>query len=220
MKKVIVVNGSPRKQGNTAMLLEKAISGVQSVGAEAELIHLYDLQFTGCKSCFACKRIGSKSYGKCAVRDDLQPLLNKIEQADALLLGSPIYFGTATGEMRSFLERLIFPYYVYDEVGTSLFPKKISVGFIYTMNVPESFIAEWGYNHYFSLTENMLAHVFGKAKSLYVTDTYQFSDYSQYVATRFNASEKAKRRHDVFPLDCEKAFQLGKHVVIGGDCLD
>ena len=111
--KVMAVNGSPRKKWNTAMLLEKVLEGAASQGAKTELIHLYDLNYKGCRSCFACKTKGGKSYGRCAAQDDLTPLLKKIEQTDALILGSPIYFGTVSGQMRSFMERLMFPYMTY-----------------------------------------------------------------------------------------------------------
>ncbi|SHJ71009.1 flavodoxin family protein [Propionispora hippei] len=216
MKKVIAVNGSPRKQGNTAVLLEKALEGARAGGAETELIHLYDLHFTGCRSCFACKLKGGKSYGKCAVADDLQPVSSRIEAADALILGSPVYLGTATGEMRSFMERLIFPYLVYDEAGTSLFSKKVDLGFIYTMNVSEEVMKEWGYDQYFSFNEKMAGRIFGRVESLYVTDTYQFSDYSKYESSRFDAAHKLKRHQEVFPVDCESAFQMGSRLT-GGD---
>ena len=112
--KIIAFNGSPRKEWNTATLLKKALEGAASQGAGTELIHLYDLDYKGCTSCFACKLKDGKSYGKCAVRDELTPVLEKIPDVDALILGSPIYAGAATGEMRSFLERLNFPYLVYD----------------------------------------------------------------------------------------------------------
>ena len=62
--RAIAVNGSPRKNWNTASLLEHALSGATKDGAETELVHLYDLDFKGCISCFACKKIGGKSYGR------------------------------------------------------------------------------------------------------------------------------------------------------------
>ena len=62
--KVIAINGSPRKKWNTAILLEKALEGAASQGADTELVHLYDLDFKGCSSCFSCKLKGGKSYGK------------------------------------------------------------------------------------------------------------------------------------------------------------
>ena len=106
--KLLAFNGSPRKKWNTATLLEHALKGAKSEGAKTELIHLYDLDYKGCTSCFACKRIGSKSYGHCAVKDDLLPVFKKVEAADAILVGSPIYYSITTGETRCFLERLMY----------------------------------------------------------------------------------------------------------------
>ncbi|MDK2975417.1 MAG: hypothetical protein PWP08_1788 [Methanofollis sp.] len=60
-----------------ATLLEHALRGAASVGARTELVQLYDLEYRGCTSCFACKIKGGKSYGKCAVRDGLTPVLKK-----------------------------------------------------------------------------------------------------------------------------------------------
>ena len=207
--KIIGINGSPRKNCNTATLVGEALEGAQSKGAESELINLYDLNYKGCKSCFACKLKDGKSYGNCAARDDLTPVLKRIEEADALILGSPIYLGTATGEMRSFLERLIFPYLVYDTEGSTLFPRRIPVGFIYTMGVVEELLEEIGYHQYFNTIKKLTERIIGESESLYVTDTYQFDDYGQYVSSRFNPEEKLKRRREVFPQDCEKAFQMG-----------
>lgn len=215
MKKVIAINGSPRKKWNTATLLTKALEGAASQGAETELIHLYDLKYKGCISCFACKQKNGKSYGKCACKDDLTPILEKIEQSDALILGSPIYLGTATGEMRSFIERLIFPYLVYDENYSTLFDKKIPTGFIYTMNVNEKQMKDSGYNYQVQITQEALKRIFGASESLFVTDTYQFDDYSKYVVTKFNAEKKAKRREEEFPKDCKKAFAMGAKFVAG-----
>ena len=100
---VLAINGSPRKNWNTATLLNNALEGAASTGAATELIHLYDLNYKGCISCFACKLKGGKSYGKCAYQDELSPVLDKIAAADAIFLGSPIYFGNVTGEMRSLI---------------------------------------------------------------------------------------------------------------------
>jgi len=207
--KIIGINGSPRKDWNTATLLNKALEGAVSQGAETELIHLYDLHYKGCISCFSCKLKDGKNYGKCAVNDALTPIFGRIEEADALILGSPIYLGAVTGEMRSFLERLIFPYLVYDMQRSSLFKKKISVGFIYTMGAPEDWIKEMGYEQHFKLMEMLSGRIFGAAESLLVTDTYQFDDYAKYVAPVMDVEAKAKRRREVFPADCQKAFEMG-----------
>jgi multimeric flavodoxin WrbA len=208
--KIFAVNGSPRKNWNTATLLHKALEGAASQGAETEFIHLYSLNFKGCQSCFACKTIDGKSYGQCVRKDGISLILKEMRDADAIILGSPVYLGAVTGEMRSFLERLVFPYLVYDGVST-LFPKKIPVGFIYTMNMTESSLKSGGQglDKHIAETERILKRVFGGAESLFVTDTCQFDDYSRVFAPRFNAADKAKRRQDVFPNDCRKAFDMG-----------
>ncbi|MCX5893509.1 MAG: flavodoxin family protein [Deltaproteobacteria bacterium] len=207
--KVMAFNGSPRKTWNTATILAKALEGAASQGAETELIHLYDLNFKGCISCFECKTRGGKSYGRCAVQDELTPILKRVEEADALILGSPIYFGTVSGEMHSFMERLLFPFFTYTEPPQSLFPKKIPTGFIYTMGVTEELMEEWGYRQHFDKNTLFLDVVFGPSESLCCFDTYQFKDYAKVVADRFDPAHKAKRRQEIFPQDCQKAFEMG-----------
>ena len=94
--KVYAINGSPRKNQNTATLLQKAFDGVKESAkdkeVETKIINLYNLKFTGCISCFACKRLNGKSYGKSAVKDDIYEIFNEFSQADGIILGSPIYF--------------------------------------------------------------------------------------------------------------------------------
>ena len=207
--KVIAFNGSPRKTWNTATLLEKALEGAVTQGAKTELIHLYDLNFKGCISCFACKTIGGESYGKCAVQDDLTPIFRNIEEADAIILGSPMYFGAISGELKSFMERLLFPYSTYTDPPQSLFPKKIKTGFIYTMSTTEEQMAERGYVQYFKHHEATLQRIYGASEYMCSCDTYQFDDYSKVVSSRFDPEKKAQRRKEIFPQDCEKAFDMG-----------
>ena len=207
---IIGINGSPRKNWNTATLLTHALEGAASQGADTEIVHLYDLDYKGCISCFACKIIDGQHNGSCAVKDGLSPLLKKIEdEADAIILGSPIYFGSMTGEMRSFMERLLFAPLVYTQPPRSVFPRKIRTGIIYTMNVPEDMIAERGYGAMFSSTEASLRMVFGAAETFCCYDTYQFPDYSKVVMEYMDPAKKAARREKVFPQDCRKAFEFG-----------
>jgi multimeric flavodoxin WrbA len=211
-------NGSPRKTWNTATLLGKALEGAASQGAETTLVHLYDLEYTGCKSCFACKMKGGKSYGKCASRDALTPVLEQILQADAILLGSPLYFWAVTGEMKSFMERLMFPFYRYtkdDGPTHTLFPRVIPTGFIYTMGAPEERMMEFGYTKAISLNEMFLGRVFGKSESMVSSDTYQFDDYDKIDQDRFDVAQKAARRVEVFPQDCKRAFEMGARMASG-----
>jgi multimeric flavodoxin WrbA len=209
---VIAFNGSPRKTWNTASLLDKALAGAASMGASTKMVHLYDLDFKGCRSCFACKRKGGPSYGRCAVKDDLTPFLREIEKADVLILGSPIYLWAATGEMRSFMERLVFAFYRYakpDDPSPTLFPRKIRTAFIYTMNTTEKGLKEAGADKGIALNEMFLKKVFGSSESLLCFDTYQFTDYSKIDQERFDPEKKAASRKEQFPRDCQRAFEMG-----------
>jgi multimeric flavodoxin WrbA len=211
--RLTLFNGSPRKNWNTGILLKQVMKGAASNGAETELIHLYDLNYKGCRSCYACKRVGGKSYGSCAIQDDLTPILKKVEESDALIFGSPIYYGNVTGEMRSFWERLLFPYSAFDSERSSLFKKKIRTGIIYTMAANEIQVREMGYEQNLHVMEMVIEKIFGEAESLFVIDTCHFEDYSQYVSTFFNAEKKLKWRQEEFPKDCQKAFEMGKKIV-------
>lgn len=141
MKKFYAINGSPRKDWNTAQLLDKALEGAKASSPDekvmTERIDLYDLTYSGCRSCFACKRIGGSSYGKCAVRDDLYEVLEKVLNSDGIIIGSPIYYRNITGGLHSFLERLMFPYTVYSPHPSGIEMPKIPTAWIYTMNVRE-----------------------------------------------------------------------------------
>jgi len=207
--KVMAFNGSPRKKWNTATLLQKVLEGAASKGAETKLVHLYDLQYKGCISCFACKTKGGKSYGNCAVQDELTTVFGEIKEADAIVLGTPIYFGNVSGEMHSFLERLLFPYLVYSNPPQSLFSRKIRTAWIYTMNLPEEMTTPLHYDRLFEGNERFMRMIFGYSQSLMCYDTLQFEDYTKMVASRFDVGQKEKRHREVFPQDCTKAFELG-----------
>ena len=209
---VIGINGSPRKQWNTATLVAKALEGAAAQGAETELVHLYDLDFKGCTSCFACKTRGGKSYGCCAMKDGLTPLLEKIATANALVIGSPVYFGSVTGETRSFMERLLFPYLTYTIPYGTLFPRKLATAFIYTMNVPEERSREFGYEYFIKANERYGQMLLGSSESLCAFDTCQVDDYAKVVIESFDPVHKAKRRAEALPLDCQRAFDLGKRL--------
>jgi multimeric flavodoxin WrbA len=143
---VIAVDGGPRKDWSTATMLKSALEGAESVGAQTELVHLYDLDYKGCTSCFSCKRKGNSCDGLCAQRDGLRPVLERVLTCDVLLIASPIYFGDVTGETRSFIERLLFPSASYDEFGLSVYPGHTSCGLVLTMNCPEQFMTNAHYD--------------------------------------------------------------------------
>lgn len=213
--KVIAVNGSPRKSGNTAVLLENALRGAGENGAETRLVNLYELNFKGCVSCFECKRKGSSCNGICAVKDDLRGVLEDILTCDVLLLGSPIYFANVTGEMRSFLERLVFPNLSYNTGDRSVFHGKIVSAFIYTMNVTEEQMKQVNYEAVFKQDQALLQLFHGNSEIFVCNDTYQFKDYSMYEASKFDEAHKARVKAEQFPIDCRKAFELGIRLTSG-----
>ena len=211
MKKIYAVNGSPRKNGNTAQLLQKALEGAASAGAEVKLIQLADLNFSGCRSCFACKKLANPSPG-CVLKDDLSETLQELLHADGIIMGSPIYFGAETGLYRNFLERLFFPMLRYTNPPSSRAEKKIDFGFIYTMNVPENLMDEYGYNAYLQSQSQTPGLIFNSQNiyTLYACDTHQFDDYSKYECTLFDAGHKAEMRKTQFISDLAKAFEMGR----------
>lgn len=207
--KAIAINGSPRKGWNTETLLKEALKGAESAGAETKLVQLYDLKYTGCTSCFGCKRKGAQSY-RCVWKDDLTPVFDEILEADALFLGSPIYFGSITGQMVSFLERLQFPLFSYDDYGR-LFDGKVNAAFFYTMNAPaeyyQSDMAEG-----LQARSAMLQFLGGEVETYASCDTYQFDDYSKVHAAGFDEAHKRKMREEQFPRDMEAAFEIGRRL--------
>lgn len=208
--KVIAINGSPRKKWNTAQLLQQALNGAQSVGAETEFINLYDLNYRGCISCFGCKRKDAVPC-KCYMQDDLTPVLERVKAADGLILGSPIYFGDVTGQMRSFLERLSFPAMTYDDYRRQLYDGQINAAFFFTMNVGNGY--EEMYRPIFENNTNLLKKYGGTAEYYLATDTLQFEDYSKYQAGQFDENAKRQRHDEQFPKDLAKAFEIGRQLV-------
>ena len=118
-------------------MLKSAADGARDAGAEVEYIDLYDLNFTGCRSCMLCKR---KDVERCHCywKDDLSPVIDKIFQADALIIGTPIYLGRPTSRYFALIERLHFCSLSYDDY-SNYFKGKVNVGFFVTMNATKEF---------------------------------------------------------------------------------
>ncbi|WP_349670875.1 flavodoxin family protein [Lacrimispora sp.] len=207
--KVLAINGSPRKDKNTATMLKNALEGVASQGAEIELIHLYDLNFKGCTSCLACRQTDGKSFSKCAMRDELTPVLEKILDVDAILLGSPIYFTSMSAGMRGFYERAAYPYMPLGYGDSSRFPKKINIGLILTLGAEEKLIKEMGMDRHFELTEKMMGFIFGSAELLIAASANIYKDDTKNAAPNDEFDEFTKRSEEMFTNNCMKAFDMG-----------
>lgn len=212
--KILAFNGSPRLHGNTATMLEHAISGAREKGAEVELFNLYKMQFSGCVSCFSCKRLDKERPFQCVIKDDLQPVLEKVREADGLLIGTPVYYGCETASTRALIERLCFPYLNYADFANSHFPRRIPVGLIYTMNYTREL---YDANHYdipFGCTKQTLAREFGSCTMVMANNTTQYDDYSKYEACATGEEKKAYRDAH-FADDCAQAKLLGAQVASG-----
>ena len=124
------INGSPRKTHNTATILNKALEGVKAADpqAQTELIHLYSHDFSGCVSCFECKRLGGKKLRQMRRPGRFDADSGALADADGIIFGSPVYFHSITGKMRMFFERLLFQYFVYDADYSALSPKRHAHG--------------------------------------------------------------------------------------------
>lgn len=211
--KLIAVCGSARKEGNTAKMLHKVIEGAKSVGAETEFVNLFDLNYKDCISCYACKLKNRKSSAHCALNDDLRPLLQSIEQADAIVLGSPIYYANISGQMSSFTNRLMFQYLDYGAKGTGPKPKFFKTALIATMNGDdESYVAR-GVKDTLDRLKEMLDHTLGSCELLTLTDTVLFDDYSKYVYQMPDLEEKSSRVEKISAEDLKRAFDLGVRLI-------
>lgn len=209
--KTIIINASPRKNWNTAQLLKSAQKGAESAGSETEYIDLYDLKFTGCRSCLACKRKGAERC-KCYWKDDLSPLIDRITQAQSLIIGSPIYFGEPTAQFRALLERLLFVMLSYDNY-SSYFTSKVNVGLIYTMNASGAYV-ETLIKPMAKNMEGLFRFLNGTVKTYLSCNTTQVADYSKYSMAGFDPQVKKEVHEKQFPIDLEEAYKMGRELVI------
>ena len=215
MKNFIAINGSPRKNGNTAQLLKSAVDGAKDAGAQVELVNLYSLNFKGCTSCFYCK-LKSKEHGTCAMKDDLTPVLEKIKNADAAIFGAPIYFMNLSAGMIAFFERIFFSNYIYSNEIPTVFPKKLPTAFFYTMNMTENHWEQFKMSERLGMYEGTAERILGvKPKILRAFDTVQFKDYSKYESSIFNEEHKLAYREKNWQTQLDDAYKIGRELISG-----
>ena len=205
--RAIAINGSPRKGWNTDLILQQALRGAADAGAETEMIQLSELPFSGCRSCFACKKAGAET-GRCMWNDGLQSVFDKIFSADVVLLGSPIYLGNVSGMMYCLMERLVFSLLSYDDYSKTLFHGKINSCFFFTMNAPKVF-AKTAYHGIMKQYANYMKRLGGSTEYYAACDTLQFDDYTRFAAGTFNEAHKRKVRKEQFPKDLQSAYDIG-----------
>ena len=206
MKKIMIIDGGPRRNMNTAAMLARFADGATQAGVEVKTVRLYDMAYKGCISCLACK-IKGKASNVCKFKDALTPILEEIAQADGLVLGSPIYFGDVTGQMRTFLERLAFPWLSYNDYSMTA-PKKMPVLLVETMNgLPDRNNS----NGYGSM-EYCLSAALGQPDHLIAYNTYQVKNYDNFELAGFSEEAKRQWRDEHWEQDLQRAYDAGKRM--------
>ncbi len=208
--KIIAVNAGPRTGWNTDTLVTQAANGAHAAGAEVERFDLYRLErFTGCVSCFGCKREAHK--GHCVCRDGLTPVLDAIRESDGLIIGSPNYLGELTASFRALYERLIFQSLTYSRETPCCNARPVPVLLIMTSNAPDTMYAGLLRNYQQTLTRFV-----GPAKVFVSGITLQLKDYGKtdWPWTMFDPEAKQRRHDTVFPQECRKAFELGETLAL------
>ena len=138
MKKALILIGSPRKKGSTAVLAAEAERALHEKGVETTTLFLNDLKIRGCQACYWCKK---NDVAECAVKDEMQKIHRLMQESDGIIIAAPIYFGNVTAQTRLWLDRM-FPY-----IGMDLTPKMPAgknVSFIITQNQPDGRLFESG----------------------------------------------------------------------------
>jgi multimeric flavodoxin WrbA len=205
---VLAFNGSPRKEGNTGKLLREALRGAADSGATTTFIQISNLNLKGCRGCYGCKK--KASYGKCVQKDDMTDLYPLIDNADAVLFGSPVYMGAMTPELKMVLDRL-FPYLTMDF--GSLLPKGISgpkrSGLIFTQNQKDAGLFSW----HFNTTAMMLGHLgFANAGIVVGANTIGHESFEKLVGDSVpnQYAEKKDELAITWPQTMEGAYLLGR----------
>jgi len=98
--KILGIVGSPRKDGNTEIMVEEALKTAREAGAETDIFLVVDKAISGCLACYSCRETG-----KCKIDDDMQLLYEKMEWADAIIFGSPVYFHSYTAQAKAIIDR-------------------------------------------------------------------------------------------------------------------
>ena len=102
IKRVLILTSSPRKNGNSTVLALKAAEGVKAEGGDVEVVHLGNLKIDPCNACDSCR---AKPMTGCIIKDDMQPLYQKIKDAQGVIFATPVYWFNVSAQMKLFLDR-------------------------------------------------------------------------------------------------------------------
>jgi multimeric flavodoxin WrbA len=207
---ILAVNGSPRPHWNTETILEHALAGAaQLPDAQTENIRLYPMQYSGCIGCYGCKQRKNPS-SLCRFEDALTPILEKAQEADVLLIGTPVYFFTESAGTRAFIERLLYPWSAFhaDGYGTRR-PKPMVAGLFYTLAGTEESVQAHGHSHFKDSTDQFFSLHFLHHEVLPVYETLHTNTYDKLELDIFVPEARRKARAGRFMKDCEQAGAIG-----------
>ena len=214
MKKIFIIDGGPRKNMNTAQMIERFAEGAKSVSKEIEVRHirLYDYDFHGCYSCMLCKMKESKFTHYCGRKDGITDVLKEAAYADGMVFASPVYYGDITAQTKCFFERLTFPWLNYKDYTKSLSPKlNRPSAIIYTMNAPEEYQKQM--EQMYQRNEWMFTITsFEKPDRIIAMSTKQVKDYSKFEFTETHAHAHDKWHEEHFAEELQNAFDAGRRM--------
>jgi multimeric flavodoxin WrbA len=124
---VLVVLGSPRKNGNSSALAEQIKKGAELMGAEVETVYLNGMAIKPCQGCYACKKEDSKG---CKIDDDMQSIYPKLVESSAWVIASPVYWFTMSAQTKLFMDRC-YALFNQDTSKSALFGKRIAIAMSY-----------------------------------------------------------------------------------------
>jgi multimeric flavodoxin WrbA len=131
---IVCLLGSPRPRGNSATIADRFLKTAAQCGAVTHTFELNRLTYRGCQGCYACK----KTLDRCVLEDDLTVVLAAVQEADTLVLATPVYYGDVTGQLKCFIDRTfsyLVPDYTTNPQPSRLSPKKLV--FIITQGQPD-----------------------------------------------------------------------------------
>ncbi len=194
--KTIVINAGPKRKDINAQLMKSAKSGAESVGSEVEYVDLYRLELSGCRVCLICKN--DEDICRCYWRDELSPLIDRIFEADCLLVGVPIFFSSPSSHYMALLERLIYCMVSY-KTGNK-FKGNVNVGLFYTINYPMEYF-EKSVRPHLKQSEDILSMLNGKV----VIKTFSNISKNEYST---KSDDEIKSKESQFDHDLEAIFEI------------
>ena len=204
--RVVALNGSFRKNGNSATMLEAFLDGIRETypNAEVERVDVYDLDYKGCRGCQGCQ-LKATEDGYCIVKDGAYQILRDIKDCDLLVIASPIYYFDVSSQLRALFERVFYPGHA---------DHTIPVVCIYTMNQPEDVMRKRFRGH-LDVFKMFLDSTFATdTKELYSFETLHFGNPEKYNFPEGLYEKRLKIHNEQFPKDLAMAKEAGKQMVL------